>query len=71
MGVEGDSVPSTLIPVLVDLYITGKFPFDKLVEVYDLKDINKAAEDSEKGITLKLSLECSQKIFLLQVDATD
>ena len=51
--VEGDSVPSTLIPVLVDLYMAGKFPFDKLVKFYDLKDINKAAEDSEKGITIK------------------
>lgn len=52
-AVEGDSVPSTLIPALVDLYMAGKFPFDKLVKFYDLKDINQAAEDSEKGITLK------------------
>lgn len=50
---EGDSVPSTLIPVLVDLYMADKFPFDKFVKFYDLKDINQAAEDSEKGITLK------------------
>lgn len=51
--VEGDSVPSILIPVLVDLYMAGKFPFDQLVTFYELKDINQAAEDSEKGITLK------------------
>jgi len=51
--VEGDSVPSTLIPALVDLYMAGKFPFDQLVKFYDLNDINQAAEDSEKGITLK------------------
>ena len=37
---KGDSVPSTLIPVLVDLYMADKFPFDKLVKFYDLKDIN-------------------------------
>lgn len=51
--VEGDSVPDVLIPALVDLHMSGKFPFDKLVKFYDLKDINQAAEDSEKGITLK------------------
>lgn len=51
--VEGDSVPDRLIPTLVDLYMADKFPFDKLVKFYDLADINQAAEDSEKGITLK------------------
>ncbi|GAF53225.1 AreB protein [Psychrobacter sp. JCM 18900] len=33
--------------------MAGKFPFDQLVTFYELKDINQAAEDSEKGITLK------------------
>ncbi|MBX7483000.1 NAD(P)-dependent alcohol dehydrogenase [Qipengyuania qiaonensis] len=51
--VEGDSVPTTLIPVLVDLHMSGRFPFDRLVKFYDLDRINEAAEDSEKGITLK------------------
>ena len=32
MVVEGDSVPSSFIPKLVDLYERGHFPFDKLVK---------------------------------------
>jgi len=31
----------------------GRFPFDKLVKFYGLNQINQAAEDSEKGITIK------------------
>ncbi|MEG2922140.1 MAG: hypothetical protein RR856_14005, partial [Acinetobacter sp.] len=31
----------------------GKFPFDQLVKFYAFDDINQAAIDSQKGITLK------------------
>lgn len=51
--VEGDSIPQKFIPELVTLYLQGRFAFDKLVKIYDFEDINQAAEDSEKGITLK------------------
>ena len=51
--VEGDSVPKKFIPDLVNLYLQGRFAFDKLVKFYDFDQINQAAEDSEKGITLK------------------
>ena len=51
--VEGDSVPDLFIPSLVELYTQGRFPFDKLVKFYNLDQINQAAEDSEKGITIK------------------
>jgi aryl-alcohol dehydrogenase len=51
--VEGDSVPQVFIPQLVQLYQQGRFPFDKLVRFYPLEQINQAAEDSIKGITLK------------------
>jgi len=51
--VEGDSTPKIFIPQLVDLYLQGRFAFDKLVKFYDFEDINQAAADSEKGITLK------------------
>lgn len=51
--VEGDSVPKVFIPQLVQLYQQGRFPFDKLVKFYPLEQINQAAEDSTKGITLK------------------
>ncbi|EAQ33808.1 aryl-alcohol dehydrogenase [Nitrobacter sp. Nb-311A] len=51
--VEGDSVPDVFIPKLIDLYLAGRFPFDKLVKFYSFDQINEAAADSEKGITLK------------------
>jgi len=51
--IEGESIPQIFIPQLIELYKQGKFPFDKLIKFYDSKDINKAVEDSEKGVTLK------------------
>lgn len=51
--IEGDSVPDVFIPSLVELYRQGRFPFDKLVKFYRLDQINEAAADSEKGITIK------------------
>jgi len=51
--IEGDSVPDLFIPSLVELYQQGRFPFDKLVKFYPLDQINQAAEDSEKGVTIK------------------
>jgi aryl-alcohol dehydrogenase len=51
--VEGDSVPDFFIPHLVDLYMQGRFPFDRLVRYYPFDAINQAAEDSEKGGTIK------------------
>ncbi|WP_045835763.1 NAD(P)-dependent alcohol dehydrogenase [Hyphomicrobium sp. 99] len=51
--IEGNSVPDIFIPHLVDLYMLGRFPFDKLVKFYSFDEINEAAEDSEKGETIK------------------
>ena len=51
--IEGDSKPDLFIPALVELYIQGRFPFDKLMKFYRLDQINQAAEDSEKGVTIK------------------
>jgi aryl-alcohol dehydrogenase len=51
--VEGDSVPDIFIPDLVDLFMQGRFPFGKLVEFYSFDQINQAAQDSEKGGTIK------------------
>jgi aryl-alcohol dehydrogenase len=51
--IEGDSVPDLFIPSLVDLYVQGRFPFDQLVKFYSFDQINQAAEDSEKGRTIK------------------
>jgi aryl-alcohol dehydrogenase len=53
MVVEGDSVPSTFVPKLVDLFERGLFPFDKLTKTYAFADINLAFADSAAGVTLK------------------
>jgi len=50
---EGDAVPDQFIPALIELHRQGRFPFDRLVKVYDLRDINQAAHDSETGKTIK------------------
>lgn len=51
--VEGDSVAEIFIPQLIALFQQGRFPFDKLTKLYPFEQINEAAADSEKGITLK------------------
>jgi len=51
--IEGDSVPDLFIPQLLDLFLQGRFPFDKLTKLYPFDRINEAAHDSERGITVK------------------
>jgi aryl-alcohol dehydrogenase len=51
--IEGESVPDVFIPQLIELYMQGRFPFDKLVRYYPFAEINQAAADSEKGGTIK------------------
>ena len=54
MGIiEGNSIIEEFIPQLIELNRQGRFPFDKLVKFYPLDQINQAAEDSEKGGTIK------------------
>ena len=51
--IQGQSNFDIFIPRLIELYKQGKFPFDKLIKFYEFDQINQAAEDSEKGMTLK------------------
>lgn len=51
--VEGDSVPASFIPLLIEMYQQGRFPFDRLIRQYPLDEINQAFADSEAGTTLK------------------
>jgi aryl-alcohol dehydrogenase len=55
--VEGNSVPEVYIPQLVELYRTGRFPFDKLIKTYPFERINEAVNDQETGQTIKAVLE--------------
>jgi aryl-alcohol dehydrogenase len=54
--IEGDSVPDEFIPTLINLWRQGRFPFDRLIRNYDFDQINEAAADAEKGVTLKAVL---------------
>lgn len=51
--IEGDSVPDIFIPRLIELYMQGRFPFDRLISSYPLEQINEAARDSEEGRVVK------------------
>jgi aryl-alcohol dehydrogenase len=51
--IQGDSVPKQFIPQLVDHIAAGRFPLERLVTYYDLADINRAAEESASGATIK------------------
>ena len=51
--VQGDVVANSFIPKLVDLYLQGRFPFDKLCRFYSLDQVNEAMADSERGVTIK------------------
>lgn len=51
--VQGDVVANAFIPKLVDLFMQGRFPFDKLCRFYRFDEINQAMADSESGKTIK------------------
>jgi len=50
---SGNLAPDILIPRLVALMQQGKFPLEKLVTTYKLDEVNKAAHDTESGVTVK------------------
>ena len=54
--IQGDANPKILIPQIVDLYLQGRFPVDQLIEYYSLEEINRAADDSERGAVTKAVL---------------
>jgi aryl-alcohol dehydrogenase len=54
MGIiAGDAVPDVFIPQLVEIHRQGRFPFDKLITCYPLRQINRAFADSRRGKTIK------------------
>ncbi len=54
--IEGDSIPDQFIPKLVDLFLAGEFPIDKLISFYPLEKIEEAVQDSEQGKVVKAVL---------------
>ncbi|KAF2236755.1 GroES-like protein [Viridothelium virens] len=50
---QGDSVPSTSIPMMIDLWRKGHFPFDKLLSFYRFNELEKAILDLKAGKIFK------------------
>lgn len=51
--VEGDSVPKTFIPELIDLYRRGDLPLEKIVSRYDFADFDTAWAAAKSGTAVK------------------
>lgn len=50
---EGDSVPDVFIPQLIDYFMEGRFPADKLVTFYEFEQLNQALDDQASGAAVK------------------
>lgn len=51
---QGSSIQELFIPILIDLWWRGEFPFDRLFScTYSLSDINQAIADMESGEVIK------------------
>lgn len=51
--VLGDAVPQLFIPVLIELWRQGRFPFERLVETFPLAQINEAEQAARSGAAVK------------------
>lgn len=51
--IEGTLDPHIQIPRLIELYRHGLFPIDKFTTFYDMKDMDKALEDTKNGTAIK------------------
>ena len=51
--IQGDSRPRDFIPRLVDLFMAGRMPLDRLIRRYDFGDINRAAAEATSGAVIR------------------
>jgi aryl-alcohol dehydrogenase len=51
--IQGESHPQEFIPQLVDFLMQGQMPVERMISFYPLADINRAAQDSNSGATIK------------------
>src|SRR6516225_3315476 len=51
--IQGESHPQEFIPRLVDFLMQGKMPVERMMTFYPLAEINRAAQDSSQGTTIK------------------
>jgi hypothetical protein len=50
---QGDSRPRDFIPRLVDFFMAGRMPLDRLITRYDFADISRAVADATSGAAIK------------------
>ena len=50
---QGRAVPRVVIPALVELFLAGRLPLDRLVRTYPFDNINDAAHDMHTGTSIK------------------
>jgi len=50
---QGNSNPDVFIPMLIDFFLQGRFPFDRLVRFYPFERIADALADTQSGATVK------------------
>lgn len=51
--IGGSANPQTFIPMLVEYWRQGRFPFDRLIQTYPFADIARAWDDAISGRTVK------------------
>jgi aryl-alcohol dehydrogenase len=51
--VQGGSVPQIMIPRLVQMHSSGRFPFDRILTAFDFADIDAAASAAAEGRVVK------------------
>jgi aryl-alcohol dehydrogenase len=51
--IQGESHPQDFIPKLVDFLMEGKLPVEAMITFYPLAEINRAAQESSQGKTIK------------------
>jgi aryl-alcohol dehydrogenase len=51
--IQGESHPQEFIPRLVDFLMQGKMPVERMMTFYPLAEINRAAQESSRGTTIK------------------
>jgi len=57
---QGESVSDSFIPQLIELYLQGRFPFNRLIEFFSFDQIEQAVKDTESGIAIKPVLRLPQ-----------
>jgi aryl-alcohol dehydrogenase len=51
--IEGDAVPQTFIPLLLELHAAGRLPLERMIRTYAFEEIEAAAADAAAGSAIK------------------